>query len=83
LARNYLLSVGGSGYFRLGVVKPALDQGRLQLVAGAPEFAHSIYLVYSARREKGLIEMVRGSLRDCFAVGKTIAPVLSALGREH
>jgi LysR family transcriptional regulator, flagellar master operon regulator len=83
LARNYLLSVGGSGYFRLGAVKSALDQGRLHLVAGAPEFAHSIYLVYSARRDKGLIEMVRGSLRDCFAVGKTGAPVLAALGREH
>jgi LysR family transcriptional regulator, flagellar master operon regulator len=66
LARTYLLAVGGAGYFRLGSVEPYLSDGRLRRVIGAPEFSHSVYLVYSARRERTLIDLVRGGLRDCF-----------------
>ncbi len=67
LARTYLLAVGGAGYFRLGSVEPHLADGRLRRVIGAPEFSHSVYVVYSARRERTLIDLVRGGLRDCFA----------------
>jgi DNA-binding transcriptional LysR family regulator len=47
LALNYILAVGGSGYFRLGVVRESLAQGRLHRVPDAPEFSHSIYLVHA------------------------------------
>jgi DNA-binding transcriptional LysR family regulator len=67
LARSYLLTVGGSGYFRLGSVRPYLAAGRLRRVAGAPEFSHSVYLVYSPRPESSLIDLVRSSVRACFS----------------
>ena len=67
LARHYMLAVGGCGYFRLGSVRSLLEEGRVRPVAGAPEFSHSIYLVYSAQRDKALLDLVRFSLRDCFA----------------
>lgn len=67
LARTYLLTVGGAGYFRLGSVEPYLADARMRRVAGAPEFSHSVYLVYSASREQTLIDLVRGGLRDSFA----------------
>lgn len=66
LARNYLLAVGGSGYFREGSVQTLLAQGRLRRIPDAPEFSHSIYIVHSAQRDKELIDLLRRSLRDCF-----------------
>jgi LysR family transcriptional regulator, flagellar master operon regulator len=66
LARSYLLTVGGSGYFRFGSVEPYLADGRLRRVAGAPEFSHSVYIVYSPHPDSKLIDLVRGSLRLCF-----------------
>jgi hypothetical protein len=66
LAKTHLLTVGGSGYFRLGSVQACLNDGRLHRVAGAPEFSHSIYIVYSARPDSSLIDLVRGGLRKCF-----------------
>jgi LysR family transcriptional regulator, flagellar master operon regulator len=67
LARTYLLTVGGAGYFRLGSVQPYIAEGRMRPVADAPEFSHSVYIVYSARRDQSLIDLVRGGLRDCFS----------------
>src|SRR5690606_32183146 len=40
LALDYILAAGGSGYFREGFVRPYLDEGRLALVPGAPEFSY-------------------------------------------
>ncbi|WP_296712329.1 LysR family transcriptional regulator [Rhodoblastus sp.] len=65
LARGYLQAVGGSGYFRLGSIEPCLRDGSMRLIPGAPEFSHSIYLVYAAAREIGLIDLARASLRAC------------------
>jgi DNA-binding transcriptional LysR family regulator len=67
LALNYLLSVGGSGYFRVSAARPFLAEGRLQRVAQAPEFSHSIYTVYSTRRDDRLVNRVRGGLRTVAA----------------
>jgi len=67
LALNYLLSVGGAGYFRVSAARPFLSDGRLQRVAQAPEFSHSIYTVYSAQRDDRLINRVRGGLRSVAA----------------
>lgn len=48
LALDYILSEGGSGYFRMHVVQKLIEAGRLHLVPGAPQFAYPIYAVYAA-----------------------------------
>ncbi|CCD37594.1 unnamed protein product [Candidatus Paraburkholderia kirkii UZHbot1] len=45
MALTYLLSVGGSGYFRIGTAQSFLADGRLKLVKDAPEFSWSAYRV--------------------------------------
>lgn len=67
LARSYLLAVGGAGYFRLRSVERYIQEGSLWRVAGAPEFSHSIYIVYAGRRGQSLIDLVRVGMRDCVA----------------
>ncbi len=47
LALNYVLSAGGSGYFRMSAVHPHLESGRLHLVPGMPDFSYPIHAVYS------------------------------------
>ena len=63
LALTYILTVGGSGYFRIGTAQPFLSDGRLRRVESAPEFSWSAYTVYAARREGQVIDRVRGALR--------------------
>jgi DNA-binding transcriptional LysR family regulator len=63
LALTYLLSVGGSGYFRIGTAQPFLADGRLRLVKRAPEFSWSAYVVYAPRQEGHVIDRVRHGLR--------------------
>ncbi|MBN9348855.1 MAG: hypothetical protein J0I48_22075 [Devosia sp.] len=48
-----------TGYFRLGAVRPYLEDGRLKRVKGAPEFSYSVHMVYSSRVEAGLIDRMR------------------------
>src|SRR5690606_13597541 len=64
LALNYLLAVGGSGYFRLSAVQDSLAQGRLHRVPHAPEFSHSIYLIH-AEREAPELTHLREGFRAC------------------
>jgi DNA-binding transcriptional LysR family regulator len=47
LALDYILSEGGSGYFRLHAVQPHLASGQLHLVPGAPQFSLPIYATHS------------------------------------
>ena len=63
LALTYLLAVGGAGYFRIGVARPFLADGRLRLVEGAPEFSHSAHAVYAPQRENETLARVRAGLR--------------------
>ncbi|MEQ8348993.1 MAG: LysR family transcriptional regulator [Sneathiellaceae bacterium] len=65
LALNYLLAVGGAGYFRFGAVRSYLAAGKLQRVMDAPEFSYSVHAVYSTRSEADLIDRVRTGLRAC------------------
>ncbi|WP_337186364.1 LysR family transcriptional regulator [Phenylobacterium sp.] len=65
LALSYMLAVGGAGYFRSSVVQPYIDGGQLRRVGRAPEFAYSIYAVYSTRSAAEDIQAVRESLRLC------------------
>jgi DNA-binding transcriptional LysR family regulator len=63
LALTYLLKVGGSGYFRLSAVRQYLADGRLSLVQHAPEFSHSVHMVYSERNDAEIVDLIRTGLR--------------------
>lgn len=63
LALDYILAVGGSGYFRMEAARPHLEAGRLHLVPDKPRFSYSIYAVYSAKADEQLMARVRTGLR--------------------
>lgn len=63
LALEYILAVGGSGYFRMEAARPYLESGRLQLVEDKPRFSYSVHAVYSAKADERLMERVRTGLR--------------------
>lgn len=67
LALSYLLAVGGSGYFRLSVVRPYLAEQRLHAVRDSPEFSYSVHAVYSMRGDTDLINLARAGLRACLS----------------
>ena len=62
LALEYILAHGGSGYFRMGAVRPFLEEDLLELVPESPEFSYSSYLVYSTRADQSVIAQVRHGL---------------------
>ena len=64
LALQYILAVGGGGYFRMEAARPYLESGRLHLVDDMPRFSYSIYAVYSAKADERLMERVRTALRS-------------------
>ena len=70
LALEYILEVGGSGYFRMEAAHPFLDSGRLHLIPNAPRFSYSVYAVYSAKADERLMERVRGGLRSAAGSGR-------------
>ena len=45
LALQYMLEIGGRGYFRTRVVQKHLDAGHLLRVKGAPEFSYPVFLM--------------------------------------
>ena len=63
LALEYLLAVGGAGYFRMEAARPHLDSGQMRLVEKKPRFSYSIYAVYSPHADERLMERVRAGLR--------------------
>lgn len=56
LGRQYLLAAGGTGYFRLDVVREHLESGRLRRVPGTPEFLYPAYAVYAAGSESAIVK---------------------------
>lgn len=67
LGLQYILRVGGSGYFRLNAVAPYLRNGRLSLVRGAPEFLYPAYAVYSEDADTKTVEPALVGLRHVAA----------------
>jgi DNA-binding transcriptional LysR family regulator len=67
LALDYVLAAGGSGYFRMGAVRPYLDNGRLALVPDSPEFSYSAYAVHSTKADEGVMARIRAGLRAAAA----------------
>lgn len=68
LALRYILTVGGSGYFRARAVKPYLERGRLFRVDGAPEYNYSAYLVTSDHADRNLVSIVHESLKTAASI---------------
>ena len=63
LGLEYILHTGGSGYFRLNVVRPHLSAGRLRLVPGAAEFTYPAYAVYSESADAQIVTPALAGLR--------------------
>jgi DNA-binding transcriptional LysR family regulator len=63
LAMKHILTVGGSGYFRMEAARPHIESGRLHLIPNKPRFSYSIYALYSAKADERLMERVRKGLR--------------------
>ena len=71
LGREFVLANGGSGYFRLAVVRKHLDSGRLHRVKGAPEFLYPAYAVFAEESDAAVVQPALDGLRH--AVGGTTA----------
>ena len=67
LALEYILATGGSGYLRMGIVRPYLETGRLTLAPNAPEFEYSAYAVHSTETDANVMNKVRTALRAAAA----------------
>jgi DNA-binding transcriptional LysR family regulator len=68
LALDYILAVGGAGYFRKGFVRPYLEEGRLAVVPNSPAFEYSAYAVHSTQVDEGVMSRIREGLRAAAAV---------------
>lgn len=64
LGREYVVAAGGSGYFRLAVVRNHLEAGRLHRVRGAPEFLYPAYVVYADGADMGVLDASLEGLRQ-------------------
>ena len=64
LALQYIMEVGGTGYFRRRVVQSFVDSGLLELVEQAPEFIYPVYLVYFRERVSSALQQAFDSLRQ-------------------
>jgi len=64
LGLGYILAAGGSGYFRMGAVRPHLESGRLALVPGAPEFVYPAYAVHAETDDAALVRTALDGLRS-------------------
>jgi DNA-binding transcriptional LysR family regulator len=69
LGLQYILKVGGSGYFRQRAVATYLRSGRLKLVRGAPEFLYPAYAVYSEGADAKIVTPALAGLRKVAAKG--------------
>jgi DNA-binding transcriptional LysR family regulator len=67
LALSYILSAGGSGYFRMSAVAPHLESGRLHIVSGTPQFSYPIYVVYTGNIDDAVLAPALAGLRTIVA----------------
>jgi DNA-binding transcriptional LysR family regulator len=69
LGREYVLAAGGSGYFRLAVVRKHLESGKLRRVRGAPEFLYPAYAVFAEGADMTVVEPALEGLRQAIGAG--------------
>ncbi len=67
LALSYVLSAGGSGYFRMRAVRPHLASGRLHIVRGMPQFSYPVYAVHSANADDSVLDPALAGLHAVLA----------------
>lgn len=67
LGLAYILSAGGSGYFRRRAVAPHIAAGRLHRVPGAPQFSYPVYAVLSAEADDAVLGPALAGLRSVVA----------------
>ncbi len=68
LGLSYILENGGTAYFPIRAVRPYLDEGRLHLVAAAPEFRRPAYAVYpQAMAQEAFFQVALNGLRELAA----------------
>ena len=63
LALDYILAVGGSGYFRESFVRPYIEEGRLAKVSESPEFSYAASMVHSSKADESMVARMRIGLR--------------------
>jgi DNA-binding transcriptional LysR family regulator len=68
LALSYVLSEGGSGYFRMNTVRPYLESGKLYLVPGAPQFSFPVYALHSVNVDVNTLGSALAVLRAVASV---------------
>jgi DNA-binding transcriptional LysR family regulator len=64
LALDYVVQVGGAGYFRRRAVHPFLASGQLHLVRDAPEFTYPVYAVYPDASDSDVLKTALIGLRE-------------------
>ncbi|MBT2323359.1 LysR family transcriptional regulator [Variovorax paradoxus] len=64
LGREYLLAAGGTGYFRLDVVREHLESGRLRRVPDTPEFLYPAYAVYANGADPKVVKPALKGFRE-------------------
>jgi LysR family transcriptional regulator, flagellar master operon regulator len=64
LALDYVVQVGGAGYFRRRAVQPFLASGQLHLVRDAPEFTYPVYAVYPDACDSDVLKTALNGLRE-------------------
>jgi DNA-binding transcriptional LysR family regulator len=82
LGRAYLLEAGGSGYFRLSVVRDHLESGHLRRVPDAPEFLYPAYAVYSENADLKCVTPALAGLKHVAGAGERARPVARTRGRR-
>jgi DNA-binding transcriptional LysR family regulator len=82
LGLRYILTAGGSGYFRMNIVRPYLKSGRLRLVAGAEEFAYPAYAVYSETADAKIVTPALAGLRHVATAGSRASSTAPRGGRD-
>lgn len=64
LGLEYILSVGGAGYFRKRVVEPHVAAGRLKIVSKAPKFSYPVYVTHATDTESAILKRALMGLRQ-------------------
>jgi len=82
LGREYLLSAGGTGYFRQDVIREHLDNGRLHKVPGMPEFLYPAYAVYAAGADANIVNPALVGLRNVARSGREGASAPASKPRQ-
>ncbi|URD60762.1 LysR family transcriptional regulator [Sphingomonas sp. KRR8] len=63
LGLDYMLQLGGHGYFRLAAVEQHIAAGTLHLMENKPRFSYSIHAVYSSEANKYPLEQLLSACR--------------------